>query len=181
QHRDPKSQTSRADDARNAGCHVGFSEGSAADADAAYPPTIAVPEPLALPVAGTIRAAGIAGTVIAVARAVIAVGVVGVRDRAADNGAAQQAQADTRAPAPAAAPGMRRCRRRNGRVATATNAINVFFMTVPFSRWEPDTEKFHISLECSMNAPAIFADQLWRNRPVCLVPIGQIRRRPPVD
>src|SRR5579871_179046 len=90
------------------------STGLSADADAAHPPAIAVPEPLALPVARTIRATGIAGAVVAVTGAVIAVGaVVRVRDRAANNGAAEQSEADARTPT-AAPPGMRRGRRRNG-------------------------------------------------------------------
>src|SRR5882672_8837679 len=80
--------------------------GLAADSHAAHPPAIAVPEALALPVAGATGATDIGRpAVIAVARTVIARTVAGTviirarRDRAADDGASEQASRDTHAEA----------------------------------------------------------------------------------
>src|ERR1700741_3241132 len=90
--------------------------GSAADADVAHPPGVTVPEALSLPIAGAVGSAAIgriAGSV--VARAIVISGTIVVRarrDRAADDGTADDSGGDTRTPA--TAPGMRRCRGRNG-------------------------------------------------------------------
>src|SRR5207245_2988308 len=82
--------------------------GLAADSHAVHPPAIAVPEALALPVAGAANGAADVGrpAVVAVARSVIArtvvVGTVIIRarrDRTADNGASKQAGRDTHAEA----------------------------------------------------------------------------------
>lgn len=144
---------------------------SAANSNATEPPAIAVPEALTLPIAaiGVSRDIGRAA-VISIAGPVVARSIAGSipiaigtgRDRAADNGTADDPASNSGAET---ALGMGGRRGRNGKGGYGGQCHQCFPHGITFLM-EQDSgqsglslQKFHISLERSMNAVATFGDK----------------------
>src|SRR6185437_2754995 len=110
-------------------------------------PAIAVPVALTLPVTLAVGAAGIArAAIVAIAGAVIAVRIGVGGDRAADDGAAKQAEADARAPA--AAPGISGRSHRNRQRGRSHNGHQCLLHGYPLvtnSREGLERKAFHCS------------------------------------